>query len=36
MYVEFNDETSGTYYPNEDAEPEQFDLEPERELNFGS
>ena len=35
MYVEYNENGTVTYYASEDSDPEEFDLEPEQELDFG-
>ena len=36
MYVDFNEDGSVTWFESEESDPEEFDLEPEQELDFGS
>tara|TARA_B100000029_G_scaffold212803_1_gene210787 strand:+ start:7359 stop:7469 length:111 start_codon:yes stop_codon:yes gene_type:complete len=36
MYVEYNENGTVSWFDSDESEPEEFDLEPEQELDFGS
>ena len=36
MYVEYNENGTVSWFDSDESEPEEFDIEPEQELDFGS
>lgn len=36
MYVEYNENGTVSWFDSDESDPEEFDLEPEQELDFGS